>query len=45
MESNRLVFPAHCVAPWQVIVLGTMAHPNIVELVGVSCDDGNRCLM
>jgi len=29
----------------EVIVLGTMAHPNIVQLVGVSCDDGNRCLM
>ena len=22
-----------------------MAHPNIVQLVGVSCDDDNRCLM
>ena len=28
-----------------MIVLGTMAHPNIVQLVGVSCDDDNRCLM
>jgi len=29
----------------EVIVLGTVAHPNIVPLVGVSCDDYNRCLM
>ena len=30
---------------YQVIVLGTMAHPNIVELIGVSCSDTARCLM
>lgn len=29
----------------EVIVLGTIAHPNIVPLVGVSCDEHNRCLM
>jgi len=29
----------------EVTVLATMSHPNIVKLVGVSCDDLNRCLL
>jgi len=29
----------------EVTVLGTLAHPNIVRLVGVSCDATNRCLL
>jgi len=30
---------------WKVIVLGTVAHPNIVQLVGVSSDQDHRCLI
>jgi len=29
----------------EVTVLGTLAHPNIVRLVGISCDAFNRCLL
>ena len=29
----------------EVTVLGTLAHPNIVRLVGISCDANNRCLL
>lgn len=31
----------------EIVMLSTISHPNIVELLGASCDneDGNRCLL